>query len=269
MAFVLGNFSIDEILYGTAQNSAEDLLYTLDQLSTASIEISAESTDITDKKGNVVRTVYTSKTGTFNATNAFLHPQIMNAASGSKIQEATSEAPIEMPKIEIVAAGAKVSVADAVEGTIKVIGLYGNGANGKALTDVEIKAAISGGEFTAPEEGEGKPIQYLVRYDRNVESGIKLVNDATTFPSLVKLTLFCSYVDPCSDDLKPCYVVIPRFMADPSVTISLDRESQEMDFNGNLNIDYCSNTKALYYIYFPEESVVVSGTVEEDTESTL
>ncbi len=50
-------------------------------------------------------------------------------------------------------------------------------------------------------------------------------------------------------------------MADPSVTISLDRESQEMDFNGNLNIDYCSSTKALYYIYFPGNEEVVTGTV--------
>lgn len=196
MAFVLGNFSIDEILYGTAQNSAEDLLYTLDQLSTASIEISAESTDITDKKGNVVRTVYTSKTGTFNATNAFLHPQIMNAASGSSIQEASSAAPIQMPKIEIVEAGKGLNVADAVEGTIRVIGIYGNGANSAPMTSAEVEAAISDNVLTVPvHTTDADPIQYLVKYERNVESGIKLTNEANAFPNLVKLTLFCSYVD--------------------------------------------------------------------------
>lgn len=263
MAFRLGNFSIDEILFGTAQNSDDDLLYVLDQLSSASIEISAESTDITDKKGNVVRTVYTSKSGTFNATNAFLHPAIMNAASGSEIQTASALSPIKnVPKIAVVAAGGTLDVSDAIEGTIRIIGLFGNGANDVPMTDSEIAAVVVGGEFTAPEEGDDKPIQYLVRYDRDITSGIKLTNDAESFPNLVKLTLFCSYVDPCSDELKPCYVLLPRFMADPSVTISLDRESQEMDFNGNLNIDYCSATKALYYIYFPEESVVVSGTTE-------
>lgn len=255
MSFVLGNFSIDEVLYGVAQNSADDILYTLDQLSTASVEISAESTDITDKKGNVVRTVYTSKTGTFSATNAFLHPQIMNAASGSEIQKAAADNKIDMPYITVVAAGATVDVANAKTGTVKAIGLYGNGANDEAMTAEAIAAATTDNKLTLPAGGDDKPIEYLVTYEREVESGIKLVNDAESFPDLVKLTLYCSYVDPCSDELKPCYVVLPRFMADPSVTISLDRENQEMDFNGNLNIDYCSTTKALYYIYFPEETV--------------
>lgn len=206
MSFQLGNFSVDEILYGTAQNSDNELLYTLDQLSTASIEISAESTDITDKKGNVVRTVYTSKTGTFNATNAFLHPQLMNAASGSTIERASSGAKIEMPKIVVAEAGKTVSIEGAKKGTIKVIGLYGNGANDDALTDSAITAAITGtagddnayGEgatITLPAGGTNLPIQYLIKYDRDVEEGIKLVNDAESFPDLVKLTLFVSIVD--------------------------------------------------------------------------
>ena len=80
--FRLGNFNIDEIIQGAAEDFSGNLLYTLDQLSSASIEISSESQDITDKNGNIVRTIYKSKQGTFNATNAFLHPQIMNAASG-------------------------------------------------------------------------------------------------------------------------------------------------------------------------------------------
>ena len=50
MAFTLGNHYIDEILYGVGEVDGE-LSYVLDQLSDASIEISADSTDITDKKG--------------------------------------------------------------------------------------------------------------------------------------------------------------------------------------------------------------------------
>lgn len=188
-------FSIDEILYGVAQDSSEDILYTLDQLSSASIEISAESTDITDKKGNVVRTVYTSKSGTFSATNAFLHPQIMNAASGSDIETASSSSTIAMPFVTVVAAGGTVSVADAASGTLKVIGLYGNGANDTPMTDEEIAAATTDDVLTLPASGTDLPIEYLVTYERDVESGIKLVNDAESFPDLVKLTLYCSYVD--------------------------------------------------------------------------
>ena len=72
MAFRLGNFSIDEILEAVAENFEGEILYSLDQLQSASIEITSESTDIVDKKGNVVRTIYRSKQGSFTATNAFL-----------------------------------------------------------------------------------------------------------------------------------------------------------------------------------------------------
>lgn len=62
MAFTLGNHYIDEILYGVGEVDGE-LSYVLDQLTDASIEISADSTDITDKKGNIIRTTYRTKTG--------------------------------------------------------------------------------------------------------------------------------------------------------------------------------------------------------------
>ena len=95
---------------------------------------------------------------------------------------------------------------------------------------------------------------------RDVDSGIKLVNDAEQFPEAIRLTLSCSYSDPCGE-LKACYVELPRFVADPSTTISLDSENVQMDFNGNLNIDFCSTTRTLYNIYFPETDAVVSGVV--------
>ena len=44
-------FNIDEILEAVAENFDGEILYSLDQLTSASIEITSESTDITDKKG--------------------------------------------------------------------------------------------------------------------------------------------------------------------------------------------------------------------------
>ena len=271
MAFRLGNHSIDEILFALAQNFDGDLLYTLDQLSSASIEISAESNEITDKKGNVVRVSYRSKSGTFNATNAFLHPAIMAAAAGSDIETATTTAAIEMPKMLSVAAGATVSVSDAKTGTIHVMGMYGNGANGVELTQsttavVDETYKLDGTDLTVPAAADDAPTYYIIRYDRDVTSGIKIANTADKFPNTVHLTLLCSYVDPCSDTLKPCYVYIPSFMSDPSVTINLDSENQEMDFNGTLQIDYCGagGKKLLYVIYYPDEDLTVVATDDGD-----
>ena len=267
--FRLGNHVIDEILYGVAQNFNDEMLFTLDQLSSATIEISAESTDIQDKKGNVLRTQYKSKSGTFNSTNAFLHPMIMNAASGSKIETASSTNLIQMPKIVAVPAGKKIDVSDALAGTIHVLGLYGNGANDVELTqstDAEIGKtfALVNGELEVPAAGTDAPVTYIVRYERNVESGIKLSNLANKFPNTMHMTFLCSYMDPCSDSLKPCYVYIGSFMPDPSITINLDSENQELDFNGIIQVDYCSTDKLLYVIYYPDEDLTVVGEADEE-----
>lgn len=226
MAFKLGNHYIDEILYGVAQDDNDNIKYALDQLSSASIEISADSQDVTDKKGNIIRTTYRTKTGTFTATNALLHPAALNAQSGKDITYATANAPITMPKIYVIAAGAKIQVPDLKTGTLRVIGLYGNGANAPALDATASAALVTGSGsnavLQAPAAGTDLPIQYLVRYERDVVSGAMLTNTTKDLPGLVKLTLFCAYGDPCNNDLKPCYVIIPRFAADPSMTISLD-----------------------------------------------
>ena len=133
MAFNLGNFAVKEIIYGVAQNFENDLLYTLDQLTSASIEVSSDPIEISDKNGNVIRTIYQSKSATFSATSALLSPVLLNAQSGSPMEVAASGSAIEMPFITIVAAGTTIEATDAKTGTIHVMGLYNNGANGKVL----------------------------------------------------------------------------------------------------------------------------------------
>lgn len=278
--FKLGNFAVKEILYGVAQNFNDDLLYSLDQLTSASIEVSSDPTEITDKNGNVIRSIYNSKTATFTASSAMISPALLNANSGSEAKYATKEAAIQMPKIMVVKAGETISLPDLagtviedlfVPTSIQVMGIYNNGANGDvlkrsasaSLEKKEYGFIVPGEETPAqiivPEAGKDAPTQYLVKYERNVESGIQLMNTANQFPDTVRLTLFAAVMDPCEDTYKAAYIYIPSFQPDPSVTISLDVENQEMDFSGNINVDFCSDDKVLYYIYFVDEDVVTSG----------
>lgn len=265
MGFKLGNHYIDEILYGTGQDSSGNLLFSLDQLNSATISVDAEEQTVTDKRGNEVRTTYRNKTGEFSSTSALLHPAVMNVQSGSDITYATSAAPIVMPKINVVEAGHSIQIPDLKTGTLRVIGIYGNGANAIGM-DASASAALVTGTgsnaiFTAPDGGADLPTAYLIRYERDAVSGAMLTNSTKDFPGQLKLTLFCSYGDPCENDLKPCYVVIPRFAPNPTMEISLDADTQEIDFSGKMNIDYCAGSQALYYIYYPEEDLVVSGVV--------
>lgn len=272
MAFSLGNFTIDEIIMAVAQSYDGDILYTLDQLSSAQIEISSDSNDVTDKRGNIVRTIYRTKQGTFTATNAFLHPQVLNAQSGSAMQIASASNALTMPKIALYNAGSTVTLDDGyVDGSIKVIGVYGNGGNSAALTagttaDFDaLTFGLNGKRVTLPaytaatENTDETPVNYVIKYDREVTEGYKLVNDADAFAQTIQLTLHCAIVDPCSDKLRSAYVYIPSFQASPETTISLDAEEQELDFSGTLQTNYCGAQKNLYVIYFPDEDAVTTA----------
>lgn len=281
MAIKLGNFSIDEIVYGVGRDFQGNLLYTLDQLQNASIEITSESSDITDKKGNVVRRIYKSKQGTFNAENAFMNPYIMNNASGSDIKAATSSAPIDMPKIQLIGAGSGAVTLDAgVDATsIKVKALFANGINGEDLTKITTGTPTydeSTGTYTylydadekkitVPASGTGKPLSYFVMYKRSRTEGFKMENLANKFPAAQDLTLYCSYVDPCDDQLRACYVHIPSFSPSPETTLNFNADEQTMAFNGNINVDYCATQPILFEIFLPLENAVKTAIVEPTT----
>lgn len=266
MSFKLGNFAVKEIVYGVAQNFDNELLYTLDQLKSASIEVSSDPTEIKDKNGNVIRAIYNSKTATFKASSALLSPVLLNAQSGVEAKTATADKKIEMPKITVVAAGSTLNAADAKEGTIHVMGLYTNGANGVALAqgtaavvDKTFGYDATAKTITVPAAATDAPTRYLVKYDRDAESGIVLSNSATSFPETIHLTLYAAVMDPCSDSYRAAYIYVPSFQPDPSVTINFDSENTETDYNGNIMVDYCgSENKELYYIYFPDEDAVTT-----------
>lgn len=271
--FRLGNHVIDEILYALAQDFDDKLVFTLDQLKSASIAVTTESTDITDKKGRLLRRIYKSKNAEFSSTNAFLHPAAMAAGAGSGIENASATNKITMPKIVSVNAGSTVDVSDAKEGTIHVMGIFGNGANDVEITQstsavVGESYALDGANLTVPAAGTDAPTVYVIRYDRDVESGMKIANLADKFPDTLRMTFLCSYMDPCDDQLKPCYVYCPSFMPNPDLTINLDSENQELDFNGTVQTDFCGGTeKILYVIYYPDEDVTVVGSTENNTNS--
>lgn len=270
MAFKLGNHNVDEIIQMVLEDFDGNIIGTISQLKSAEISITSDSVDITDKNGNIVRTIYRTKQGEFTATNAFMNPHIMNASSGSTIEMAAADHVVVMPRVVEVEAGKSIKAEGAIAGTIKVIGLFGSGANGKSLVQDASEANYNGGKFkfdsatstiTVPPAGAEFPTSYLVKYDRNVTEGMKLTNDAKNFPSTCKATLYCSYVDPCDDDLRAMYVELPSLQFSPETTMSFDAESQEMDMNATIQVSYCAAQPVLYNIYYPDENAVKSALV--------
>lgn len=255
MAFKLDDIIIDRIQYGYAEDFDGNALYSLTQLADATISITAESKDAVDATGTLIKRFWQGKSGEFTANNAMINLNILGAASGEGKVLASAEAPIEMPKIIVVKAGATETLTGYNDGAISVNGLGTNGAMGKAYTKGEEASAenfaIVDGVFMPPTDAEY--VQFIVKYERNVESGVAIANRADKFPQTVKLTLKALCVDPCSaDTLRACYIVLPSFQVSPEVEINLTTDGQ-LAYSGSLQVDYCSADKALYYIYMAEE----------------
>jgi len=204
MAFKLGDLIIDRISMGYAEKFDGTPLYVLTQLSEASIEISAESRDAVDKDGTLIKRFWNAKTGEFTATTAMLNLNIMAAQSGNEANIATSENVIVMPKIITVKRGETIDLGTGyVAGArLTVNALATNGAMGKAYTQDATASAtafgLSGTKLTAPTDSNEE--QYVVKFDRNVNEGVYILNSADKFPKTVKLTMKGLCVDPCEAD---------------------------------------------------------------------
>ena len=72
MAFTLDDIVIDRIQMATAEKTDGTLLYTLTQLSEATIETTAESKEARSAEGSLIKKFYQGKAGTFTATNAMI-----------------------------------------------------------------------------------------------------------------------------------------------------------------------------------------------------
>lgn len=258
--FKLDDLIIDRIQVATAEDFSGNVLYTLTQLQEATIDISAESNDITDKDGNIVKRFWRAKTGEFTATNAFINLNILGEEAGSGKIEASATKKITAPGIVIAKAsdGASVTLAN-VSGTPKVYGLETNGTLGVAFQTGGTATATTftfddqTGVLTIPTSNDY--VQYLIRYDRELTSGaVEMTNQADKFPRTIRLILKVLCVDPCSaDTLRAAYVDIPSFQVSPESSFSLSADNQTIDFNGQLQVDYCDPKKKLYSIYVVED----------------
>ena len=261
MAFKLGDIIVKEIIYAMASNiTTGDPLYVLTQLSEANINITSESSDVTDKDGNLVKRIWKSKAGEFTATNAFLNMNIL-AASGAITDIAAIGNKLSGPKIIKVPKGTLTkTLENVVTGSITVNQYFGDGSLGKKY---ELGTSASATEFAVATDGttttltlptDAEAEYYMVKFNREFESGAIIKNSAKEFPNSVNMLMKVLYFDPCAKDVvKAAYVEMPSFQVSPETSMSLSSDSPTQDFNGSLEIDYCSDDKDLYNIYLVDE----------------
>ena len=256
--FILDGIIFDRIQTGVAESLGDDMLYTLANMSDATIETTSDSKEAKDKDGVLIKKIYQAKAATLKGTNTLMDWNIYGEQTGSGKIVASSEAPIQMPKIVIVDSSVKtVSVKDAVEGTIKVASITGAGSLQKNYTQA---AAASATEFgyatntvTLPTGTDAT--QFMVKYERKVTSGAMVENRADKFPDTIKLTLKALCFDPCTPaTVRACYIVFPSFQLSPETSAQLTTDAT-FEFNGDAQVDYCNPNKRLYYICMAEDDI--------------
>ena len=133
---------------------------------------------------------------------------------------------------------------------------YGDGSIGAAYslgtTASNTEFAIADNVLTLPTDSNAE--YYFIKYDREFDEGAIVKNSATEFPTSVNMLLKVLYFDPCEKDVvKAAYVEMPSFQVSPETSLNFDPESPTQDFNGTLEIDYCSADKELYNLYLVDE----------------
>ena len=273
MSFRLDDVIIDRIQMAVAMDFNDNPLYTLTQLSNATISVSAESTDAVDRDGTLIKRFWRGKTGTFSADNAMLNVNVIGAMSGQGRAVATTSNSIIMPAIKIVKAGtltANLSAASETDNvtstyiadSAKVVGMANNGAMSTNVytpttgTVTSSTFKVVDGVITLPvadsQTGLYADDQFVITYNRTVTSGYSVVNRSDKFPQTVRLLLKVLYVDPCTaDTLRAGYIYLPSFQVSPEVEINLSTDGT-ITYSGDLQTDYCGAEKVLYKLFFAE-----------------
>jgi hypothetical protein len=274
MAFKLGDVIVDRLQFGYGAKSNGTPLYALTQLTQANIDITADSTDINDKDGNLVYRKYTGKKGEVTATNAFLNLAIVEAISATDAEIATDKKGIVMPMIQIVKAGETLDITGYVDGTIHVNALSPKGSMGKeeftkgssaTATEYAIKHTdesgtsgdpnyVAASDVLEPPTVDGET-QYIVKFKKTIYNGAKITNSGKKFPKAHELFFKALVVDKCdTETLKAAIIHIPSFMPSPEFTLALQGgDSQTMDYKGAMMLNSCSADSELFSIYYIDE----------------
>lgn len=265
----INDIIVDRVLLGIAESpTTGELLYTLTELSDSVIDTTADKKEKRDANGNLVKAFYQSKAASYTANNAFLNLSVQASQFGTDKIIASDKNVVPMPKIMFVNKTTDtIELADLIDGTLQIRAVDGSGTIDDSKT-YKPKAGATASEteygYTAPSDGAAAKIvlptdadvsRFIIKYERNVKNGVKVVNRADKYPKTIKLTLKVLGVDPCGKDVfKAYYVVFPSFQISPETSTQLTTDTT-FEFKGDAEMDYCSADKQLYYICAAEDDV--------------
>lgn len=275
MAFDLNNFVIDRVVRGIAVSqgdnaklgiAAGDVLFSINQITNASLNCTSESTDAVDALSVPIATFYRAKSAEFSAENALFDMNLIATQSGTTKKVATSTAIIEAPCFETVDVEtgkleytlAHTPIKDTA---VKVYVLNGDGTLGEKVVISSSAAgktiAISGNKVTLAEGGYTVGSQLFFMYDYNADGStgngaVEVMNSANNFPVGCKFIMEILGADVCDQtNLIYAYLVFPNAKLSPDFDWSIATDSTH-PFSLKAMQEYCDKEKRLFSIIIPE-----------------
>lgn len=261
--FKVDNYVIDRVLRAYLLNDNDEVLGYLDQLTDVTIDMNAETRDITDARGVLIKRFYQSKSADLSATNALFNFNVAGLALGSTATTADPDAvpaiTFNMRKSFVLEAGKTETIKNLVAGSLKVYGLTTSGSVTKeyeadTTADATHYSITSAGVLTPPTNDD--ETQYFVYYTKTITSGMQFINKADEFPRSVKIVIEVVGYDVCHTTAdEPLLMVIEgdNFQISPETSIQIGGDDQSINFSGSFASSYCSPNKELFSISIEED----------------
>lgn len=264
MGFSLDGVNWDSILSAVAENTKNQILYRMPDISEGTVEVTADTKDSTDKDGALIKRSYTAKSVSVTLTNTHLVLGAYGGTTGSGKIVLSEDESETAPRMLLIDPTTEYTLPDEPHtGTLSVTPVYSNGGTGtgytlaadSTATDTTFAYATSSRKLTLPTNIASDVSQILIKYEYTCTDGVIVENHADKFPKTVKLTLQGLYFDPCEKDvLRLGYIVFPSFQPSPETSFSMQNDST-FDYKGDAQSDYCAKKKRLYYMVFPANDI--------------
>lgn len=258
MALNIDNLIINRALSGSMiEKTTGEALYSLNQITEPSLEITGEQADVVDAMGIKVASFDRSKQASLSGSNAFVNLGLAAAQFGSDKKVASETAKLIVPVREVLTVGSDKTVTlgatPVAAYPVAVAVMTKDGGIAETLTQAdeaaEGKFAIAGTTVTTV-LAEGASV--VVLYKKESASAIQIENRADVFAKGGEFWLEVLFVDPCDTNTEyHGFVVFPNAKMTNETTIDFNNEATH-GFSIEAMQDYCDTEKKLFYIVVSE-----------------
>ena len=252
----LNNFVIDRIVRAVGKNEAGQVLFAINQVTNASLNVTSETAEAVDALGTPIAIFNRAKTAEFSAENALFDLSLMATQAGSDKIVASAEATIVAPAFDMIEGGELKHEPIADKSGFSVVKFYAMNKDGSLGNELGVdEDGKADGTITV--EGKtvtGLPtdVQVMAVYEFNAESAVAVINSATEFPKACELVLEVLGCDVCNqEELIYAYVIFPNFKISPDFDWSIATDGSH-PFSGRAMQDYCDTKKELYRLVIVE-----------------